>query len=189
MEIPFLQAKYFFQPVSLKPSDWLVIHTADVPQAADRAEWLMKYCAANDRRASWNFALDCDSITQSVLLSQVAYHAGRTANWKGIGVELAMGGAPSAADWETPYARKTLQMGAFLFAGLCKLKSIPPVELSIEDALAGRRGIITHARVCEAFPVECQPPHFDPGPHFPMDSFLADVSARLASGAYQETWR
>jgi N-acetyl-anhydromuramyl-L-alanine amidase AmpD len=187
MDIAFLQAKYSFIPKSERPFDWAVLHAAVTAEKADRAEWLMKYCANNDRKASWHYALDCDSITQSVLEAHIAYHAGRTANTKGIALEFATEAEPTVAGWDDPYSKKMLQLGSFLLAGICKRRAIPPVFVDSEGLKAGRRGVTTHAEVAKAFPTETT--HTDPGPNFPMESFLADVSERISSGSYQETWR
>ncbi len=187
MIIPFKQAKYSFAPSFVRPIDWVVLHAAVTAEKADRAEWLMNYCANNDRKASWHFAVDCDSITQSVLEAHIAYHAGRTANTRGLGLEFATEAEPTEAGWDDAYSKAMLLLGGFLVAGICKKKLIPPVFVDAEGLRAGRRGVTTHAEVALAFPQETN--HTDPGKNFPMESFLADVSARIVSGNYQEAWR
>lgn len=187
MDIQFLQAKYSFAPQFDRPFDWAVLHAAVTAEKADRAEWLMKYCANNDRKASWHYAVDCDSITQSVIEAHIAYHAGRTANTKGIGIEFATEAEASVAGWQDAYSVKMLQLGSFLLAGICRRRAIPPVFIDAEGLRAGRRGVTTHAEVAKAFPKETT--HTDPGPNFPMEFFLAQVSERLTNGNYQETWR
>ncbi len=181
MEIPFLQAQHFTRPATPRDVGLVVLHCAEVKETADRAEWLMKYCAANDRQASWHYAVDCDSITQSVLEADVAWHA-PGANSRSIGVELAAAGQPDALDWADDYSLRTLRLAAFLVAGICVRRHISPFEVDAAGLLEGRRGVTTHAAVSRAFK---KSDHLDPGPHFPMAKFLADVSERMTSGNYQ----
>jgi N-acetyl-anhydromuramyl-L-alanine amidase AmpD len=181
MEIPFLQAKFFTSPAEPRKIELVVLHSAVVPELFDRAEWLMKLCATNDRKASWHYAVDGDSITQSVREEDIAWHA-PGANQRGIGIELATAGMPTRADWEDQYSRKMLELAAFLTAGICVRRSISPFFVDAAGLIEGRRGITTHAEVSKAFK---RSDHMDPGPAFPMESFLADVSARMSAGNYQ----
>lgn len=180
MIIKFLQAKYFSRLAAPRPIGLIVIHCAEVPESAGGAEWLMKYCAENDREASWHYAVDCDSVTQSVLDADVAWHA-PGANWNGIGVELATAGKPSAEMWADDYSRKMLDLCAFLVAGLCATYKIEPFYVDAAGLLEKRRGITTHAQVSAAFK---RGDHMDPGPDFPMAAFIDNVAARLATGNY-----
>lgn len=183
MNIPFLKAKYFkpVPPPQARRVDLIVVHCAEVQESAGAAEWLMKYCANNDRVASWHYAVDCDSITQSVLEADVAYHA-PGANANGIGIELATLGKPSAAMWADPYSQKMMTLAAWLAAGVCARWKIDPFFVNAAGLLEARRGITTHAEVSLAFK---KGDHMDPGPNFPMNDFIAKVKSRLDSGNFE----
>lgn len=182
MEIPFLKARYFFSPATPRQIDLVVIHAAEIVPTPGGAEWLMRYCAANDRKASWHYAVDSDSVTQSVREADIAYHAGRKANTRGIGIELATKGTPAAALWADTYHQKMLTMAEWLVAGICRRHRIEPFFVDAAGLMEGRRGVTTHAHVSLAFH---ETDHTDPGPDFPVEAFLAKVKARLDSGNFQ----
>jgi len=183
VEIPFLQAKYYRAVPLTTPRkvDLVVLHCAEVAESAGGAEWLLKYCAANDRVASWHYAVDCDSITQSVREADVAYHA-PGANANGIGIEMATLGRPTAAMWADAYSQKMMTLAAFLTAGICARHKIEPFFVDAAGLLEKRRGVTSHAQVTLAFK---QGDHTDPGPDFPVHDFLAKVKARLDAGNFQ----
>lgn len=180
MDVAFLPARYSLHPTTPRKIDLLVIHAAEVRESMAAAEWLMKYCANNDRVASWHYAVDGDSITQSVVEADVAYHA-PGANSNGIGVELAVPGMPSARQWADPYCQSMLTLASWLFAGLCARHKIEPFYVDASGLLEKRRGITTHAQVSLAFK---RSDHMDPGPDFPMEAFVAKIKSRLGSGNF-----
>lgn len=180
MEIPFLQAKYFTTPPTPRQVDLIVIHAAVVAPSPLAAEWLMKYCAACDREASWHYAVDSDSITQSVQEANIAWHA-PGANSRGIGIELATLGMPPAAQWADAYHQKMMTLAAFLAATICNRHKIDPFYVDAAGLLEGRRGITTHAQVSLAFK---RGDHMDPGPDFPIHDFVAKIKARLDAGNF-----
>lgn len=203
MDIPFLQAKYYtdIPPATPRHVDLPVIHCAGVIPKPGMAEWLMKYCAANDRRASWHYAVDSGVVTQSVHEDDVAWHS-PGANAKGIGIELATVQQPTPDQWADPYHQKMLTLAAWLTAGICARWKIDPFVVDAKGLLEGRRGITTHAFVSTACKTaqeggmkwspfynlkENKPKsdHQDPGSFFPMDAFVADIASRLTSGNYQ----
>ena len=59
-----------------------------------------------------------------------------------------------------------------LVANVCRRRRIPIRWLSADDLLAGRRGLTGHAQVSEAYR---KSDHWDPGPGFPVESFLDRV--------------
>lgn len=182
MDIPFLPARYLTVPPTPRDIGLIVIHSAEVKEGPGQATWLMNYCANEDRKASWHFAVDADAITQSVKIEDIAWHAGHTANLRGVGIELATWGMPTAEQWADDYNKKMLSLAAFFVAGLCKKLNIDPFYVDAAGLLEGRRGITTHAQCSLAFK---ETDHMDPGPDFPMDAFIADVTARLSTGNYQ----
>lgn len=181
MEIPFLQAKYFFHPNTERKVDLVVFHAAEVKESDKAAQWLMNYCANNDRVASWHYAVDSGSITQSVREADVAYHA-PGANANGIGIELATPGMPTAQEWADPYSQKMLNLSAWLAAGVCSRWKIDPFYVDASGLREGRRGITTHAQVSLAFK---KADHMDPGPNFPIDYVIAKIKSRLDSGDFE----
>jgi N-acetyl-anhydromuramyl-L-alanine amidase AmpD len=181
MEIPFRQAKYLNVLTAPRKIDLVVIHCAEVLPGAQGAEWLLRYCAENDRVASWHYAVDQDSVTQSVRENDVAYHA-PGANARGIGIELATVGQPTAAEWADPYHQKMLTLAAWLTAGICARHKIDPFFVDAGGLLEFRRGITTHSEVSRAYK---KSNHQDPGPNFPAAAFLAKVKARLDAGNFQ----
>lgn len=184
MEIPFLQARYFTIASQQRAIDLVVIHCAEVLPRSGGAEWLARYCANNDRVASWHYAVDDVLITQSVKEEDVAYHA-PGANRSGIGIELATIGMPTGAHWADPYHQKMLALTEFLVAGICARRKIDPYFVDAAGIREGRRGITTHAEVSLAHPDRAgKPPHMDPGPFFPMEAFLDRIKTRLDSGNF-----
>lgn len=167
MAIPFLQARHF------KPGprsvELVVIHSAEIGESLAGAEALMKVCAAGERVASWHYAVDADSVTQSVHELDIAYHA-PGANHNGVGIELSGRARQTAEEWQDPFSFQMLEFLADLVAGICARYELPVVFVSRETLrLPGARGITTHAEVSKAFG---RSDHWDPGPHFPMAHLL-----------------
>lgn len=170
MTIKFLQARHF------KPGprriDLVVIHTAEIGEVLTGAEALMKACAVSERVASWHYAVDPDSVTQSVRDEDVAF-AAPGANHNGIQIELCGTARQSPAEWQDAYSFYLLENAARLVADLCLTWDIPVTLLTAADLkLPGLRGITTHDAVSKAFR---KSDHWDPGPHFPMEHFLQRV--------------
>jgi hypothetical protein len=65
-------------------------------------------------------------------------------------------------------------------ADVCGRRRIPVRWLSPDDLLAGRRGITGHAEVSKAYR---KSDHWDPGPGFPVQSFLDRVRRAQAAEA------
>jgi hypothetical protein len=159
----------------------IVLHTAEIGESLAGAEALMKVCAdPHARDASWHFAVDADSITQSVLVRDVAWHA-PGANRTGIGIEMSGRARQTEQEWADDYSAKMLTRCAQLVASLCNEWRIPPVLItSPADLLDGKRGITTHALVSKAWK---KSDHWDPGPNFPFDKFMGMVRTFLAPEA------
>jgi N-acetyl-anhydromuramyl-L-alanine amidase AmpD len=126
------------------------------------------------RVASWNYAVDRDSATQSVRLADTAFHGGKGANAHTAGVEVSMGYArQTPAEWDDDYSREAMELAAELFAILCREEDIPPVRphhSRIRDESVS--GIIGHVDLRDAgYPTS----HYDPGPHFPWERWLGRV--------------
>jgi N-acetyl-anhydromuramyl-L-alanine amidase AmpD len=174
--IEFLQARHFRKGPRTRV-DLVVIHSAEVAESPQSAEALMKACATGDRVASWHYAVDCDSITQSVREEDIAFHA-PGANNNGIGIELSGRARQNPADWSDAYSRGTLARASELTASICLRWAVPVEYVGVAELLDGRRGITTHANVSEAFK---KSDHSDPGLNFPMARFLEQVKTELSS--------
>jgi hypothetical protein len=169
MSIPFRQAKHYRKgPRSV---DLVVIHSAEFPEGAGGAEALMNLCAENTRVASWHYAADNNSITQSVREEDIAFHA-PGANNNGVGIELCGYARQSSEDWADDFSHDMLGRVAGLTASICLRWNVPVQWVDAEGLLEGRRGITTHAMVSTAFK---KSDHMDPGRGFPMEPFLERV--------------
>jgi len=172
----FLPARYF-TIANRKVGDikHIVLHTAEVAEHLESAEALAKVCNTWERKASWHFAVDNNSVTQSVRVKDVAWHA-PGANKTGIGIEMAGRARQTPADWGDVYSVAMLANAAELVAALCHEWQLPPVVLSHDDLRAGKPGITTHDAVSKVFK---KSDHWDPGPWFPINSFMSAVRAHL----------
>lgn len=168
--IPFLQAKHF-RLGPRKTVDLVVIHSAEIGESLEGAEALMRVCATNPRVASWHYAVDADSITQSVHEADIAFHA-PGANHNGIGIELSGRARQTQAEWQDAYSLHMLDRAAELVADICTRWNIPVQSVDRWGLRAGSRGITTHAAVSKAFG---KSDHWDPGPNFPMEWLLERV--------------
>lgn len=155
------------------PISLLVIHSAECAETATAAEALQGWAAGpNAPKASWHYAVDSDSITQSVRDEDTAWHAPGV-NERAIGVELAGRASQTPEQWADAYSTATLDRAARLFARLCDRHGIPAVFVDAAGLVRGERGITTHAEVSRAFK---RSTHTDPGAGFPLAAFIAKVA-------------
>lgn len=154
--------------------DLVVIHTAECGETSKAAENVAGYFAGSHApQASAHYTVDNDSITQSVLEKDIAWHAGPV-NGISIGVEHAGYAKQTAAEWNDDYSRAMLARSAELVGDICRRYSIPIRWLTAEDLARGeRRGICGHVDVTKGLKSGT---HWDPGPNFPVDSYLAMVA-------------
>jgi N-acetyl-anhydromuramyl-L-alanine amidase AmpD len=180
----FIQAKNYRaanRPRS-SPIDLLVIHTMEAKekpaQAIGVARWFAGELAPTypAPMASAHYNVDAGEVVQSVLECDVAFHA-PGANHNGIGIEHAGFASQTPEDWEDEYSKNVLARSAALAAKLCLRFSIPVRWLTPADLGSGARGICGHVDVTNAF--SHGRGHTDPGPSFPRDAYLADVSREL----------
>lgn len=176
---PFIPARHF-QASSRKAVDLIVIHSAEAPETPTTAEAVAGFFASADAPvASAHYSVDANSIVQSVLEKDIAFHAAG-ANANGIGIEHAGFARQTAGQWADAYSEKMLRLSAALTAYLCTKYVVPPVFVSVEGLRARQRGITTHAAVTAAFG---HGDHTDPGPNFPMAHYLELVRAAMGQGA------
>ncbi len=200
--VAFKQARYFrywsrpFIDVK-KGNVWIVLHTAECSETKSAAEALQSYAATmNDGRvASWTYACDSNSTTQSVLEKSVAHHAPPLNDYS-IGIELAGSADQLASGWDDEYSRQMINGQLVpLLINICGRTGIPARTVPDDLLLEGLKncnafstyakvrdtygGILTHAQVARVFKKST---HHDPGTAFPLDNIVAQVDGGLASG-------
>jgi hypothetical protein len=174
----FKQAKNFTFVDLAHPRDikWVVMHTAEMPEKPTAAEalgdWVSSFSAP---QASWHYAVDADTIVQSVLDKDVAWHA-PGANGNGIGIEHAGYARQTESEWFDEFSMSMLKLSAKLVAKLCMAHNIPVQFVDEAGLKRGDRGITTHYAVTTAFK---KSDHTDPGKSFPMEWFLNLVQNEL----------
>jgi N-acetyl-anhydromuramyl-L-alanine amidase AmpD len=203
--VPFAQAKHYRWGRRGHDVLWLVVHSAECAETGGAAEALQSYAATmpDDRRASWHYAVDCDSVTQSVREADTAFHA-PPCNDVSIGIECAGRANQLAGQWDDEYSRALVRWKLVpLAADVCSRHRIP-VRLVDAETLTGgletaRRlvaskadsdqwlglrslagGIVTHAQIARAFK---KSDHYDPGAGFPLADFFERVKAATPEAA------
>lgn len=159
--------------------DTVVVHTMEIGERPDAAEICARWFASRASQVSAHYCVDAANVIQCVREEDVAWHA-RGGNTTSIGVELAGVAGQGARDWEDPYSAAVLARAAALVADICRRHGIPVRRVRPAGLRSGRPGITGHADVSEAFG---RSDHWDPGPGFPWDGFLARVRhERRAAG-------
>jgi hypothetical protein len=158
--------------------DLIVMHVGELAEDLvgedTNAEALMNYFATTERECSAHYNVDSDSITQSVKERDTAWHAGRGANDRSIGIETSGYTAQTSAEWHDDYSQKMLRLCARLVADICRRHRIPARKLDVADLKAGKRGLCGHVDIRDAFGGTT---HSDPGRHFPWDEFVDLIKA------------
>lgn len=179
----------FFRPTPAgvkRKIRWIVIHDAECKEGPAAAEGLAAYgkVATN---GSWHYAVDENSITQSVRDNDVA-HAAPPLNDEGLHIEIAGFANQTPEQWDDASSRATLDLAARLVAAKAREHGIPLVGfLTSEDLNPGGRGtgptadtpngITAHMAVSRAWKKST---HMDPGVSFPFDAFMAKVRSYAA---------
>jgi hypothetical protein len=178
--IPFVQAQNFtpkhpkFRDVSL-----IVIHTMETAETDGTAENIASWFAGKNKkypapRASAHYMIDNDSIVQSVRDDDVAWGAGKVNDYA-IHFEHAGTAKQSAEQWGDEYSTAMLKRSAALLSRKCKTYGIPLVRLTDSELRAKKSGVCGHDQVSRVFGGT----HWDPGPHFPWDLYLATARESL----------
>ena len=158
--------------------DLIVIHTMEMDEKDTTAESCARWFQDPGAKVSAHYCIDNDTIVQCVRDQDVAW-AAPGANSNGIQIEHAGRAAQTGRDWSDPYSSAMLERSAQLAADLCRTYRIPVAWLDAADLRAGRRGITTHAAVCEAFK---RGSHSDPGKSFPIERYLVAVRVHVSAG-------
>ena len=166
MSWPFIQAVNY-TPANRTSVDWIVIHSMEVQKRSGVAKNVAAWFAGDSApKASAHYCVDNEQIYQCVKETDIAWHA-PGANQKGIGVELA---GQASDTWDDQYANDVISNGIKLVSDLADRWNIPKVVVLDLDLAKGVRGITTHAEVSKAFKLGN---HWDPGPNFPLQDFVA----------------
>lgn len=167
---------------SNRPIRRIVIHCTVSPCEAGGARATAAYFREQAAGGSAHYVVDPGEVVQSVFDNVIAWHAPPNAN--SLGVELCdpmvyesgphKGEELPAARWDDANHAAMLDRAAELVAQLALAYKVPIRQLGVADLLAGKHGICGHVDVSQAFK---QSTHWDPGAHFPWDSFMARVHA------------
>jgi N-acetyl-anhydromuramyl-L-alanine amidase AmpD len=151
----------------------LVLHSAECAEVPTAAEALATWSNGSGHpQASWHFAVDSDSITQSVELEDVAWHAD-CVNGYSVGIEQAGRAAQSLAEWLDLYSAKVLDNVARLLAVLAEQYDLPLDYVT--EHLDTAKGVTTHAAITRW--ARTKGGHTDPGEHYPIEMVLGRARA------------
>jgi N-acetyl-anhydromuramyl-L-alanine amidase AmpD len=165
----FRQARNYRACPGGRQIKWIVMHSAELDEVVTGAEALAAWAAGPQApRASWHYAVDSDSIVQSVLDRDIAWHA-PGANKQGLGIELVGRARQTAAEWTDDFSTAELHLAAKLVSRLCLKHGLPLSYVDREGLKRGEPGVTTHREVSFAFH---KSDHVDPGPNFPMHRLL-----------------
>jgi N-acetyl-anhydromuramyl-L-alanine amidase AmpD len=156
--------------------DLIVIHTMEIDETPGAAEACAAWFARPDAEVSAHYCVDADTILRCVADENIAWHA-RGGNGTSIGIELAGWAGQARSGWSDPFSNATLDRASALTAELCLRYRIPVRWLRAPRLRTQWRGITGHADISEAFR---RSDHWDPGPSFPIDRFLALVAAAMS---------
>jgi N-acetyl-anhydromuramyl-L-alanine amidase AmpD len=165
-----------FTSASGRAIDVVVVHTMEIRERKDAAEICARWFATPVSNVSAHYCVDSDTVIQCVREKDIAWHA-RGGNATSIGVELAGFARQTTDDWEDAYSTAVLRRAATVVADVCRRNRVPVRWLAAADLRARRRGITGHAEVSRAYE---KSDHWDPGPGFPVEQFLALVRGAQA---------
>lgn len=175
----FIQAKNY-TPASRTALRLIVIHTMESPEKPGTARAVANWFAsAGAPQASAHACIGPDEIVLCVYEKDVAW-AAPGANRDGYHIEHAGRAAQSDADWADAASVATLAISAAHAADVAHRYGIPVQRLTVAQVADGvTKGFCGHVDVTAAFP-KLHGSHTDPGPHFPWESYIEQVTGSLA---------
>jgi len=144
----------------------IVIHTTEGSEGPRSAEDGAAYDQRRPDGTSAHFYVDSDSVVQCVRTTDEAHTAAGRGNDIGIHIEVCGRAGQTAAQWDDPVSRATIDH----LAGLCrtllhKYPRIRAVDLTPAQLRAGQRwAFCEHKDISVAWG---ETDHWDPGPAFP----------------------
>lgn len=166
--VKFTQAKHFKKGKRDREVRLIVLHSSENNEGLNVAENLAAWDAGDKAPiASWHFAVDADSITQSVEIHDIAYHCG-VVNDYSIGIEQVGKASQSVEQWNDEFSLSVIDKTAQLIAVVAGMYDIP-IEY-VHKKLKDARGITMHSDVSREWKVKGG--HTDPGPNYPIDFVL-----------------
>lgn len=186
----YVEARHFTQVKGERKVDLIVLHSMEAAEKPDTAENVAAWFAGpNAPRASAHYCVDEDSVVASVRERHIAWAAPGT-NHNGVHIEHAGYARQTSAEWADDYSARMLDLSAQLAASISRRHGVPLKFIDAGGLLAAQRGVTTHAEVSLACKLAQdggmtgQPfyndrsnrprtNHYDPGPHFPIEHYLA----------------
>ena len=113
--LPFVQAEGYTRGRPDGPPIWIVIHTMEASETAQRAENTAAYFAnpPDGRQVSSHYCADSDSVVQCVDLDDIAWTVGnRPGNYRGINWELSGFANQTRDQWLDSFGRAMLAQAA-----------------------------------------------------------------------------
>lgn len=178
----FIQAANF-TAVQHRTIDLLVIHDMEMPETVHTAEDCAHFFASQRKGpngSSAHYCLDNNSIVQSVRDHDVAW-AAPGANHDGLHFELAGRASQTKAEWRDKFDMAMLKIAAVMFARKAHLYHIPMRHVLPQGLVAGHSGITTHRDITDSGIGGPTGTHQDPGPNFPMGTFIQMVRDEYAN--------
>lgn len=176
--IAYVDARHYRRGKRRDPAIWIVLHATHGAEGRSKAEDCARMFATlpgdTKQKKSSTLVIDTDSVVQCVPFECEAYHGGANANRYGEGIELCGSADQTRAQWLDALSLPMLAIAAGIVRWRCDVLGIPPTFRSATDLRAHAPGITTHREISRAFPQDTD--HYDPGPHFPIDEFVAAVA-------------
>jgi hypothetical protein len=158
----------------------VAVHSTEGPNGPGAAEAVAGpgWFGGSKAGTSAHKIVDQNSICEGVRRDTVAWALGAGGNGLYISYEFSGYASWDAATWRQPAQLSMLQIAAQHIADDLKAIGAPARWLSVAQAAARQKGLLTHNDVRLAFPGTTT--HSDPGAHFPYAELLGYVLSYMA---------